>query len=594
MSLGLLSILATLPIISVFLFLVILRWPASKAMPVALIVTVITAMAVWDTPGNIIAGAAGKGVITAVNILFIVFGAILLLNTLKESGAISTIRQGFIDISPDRRIQAIIIAWLFGAFIEGAAGFGTPAAIAAPLLVAIGFPAMAAVIVALIIQSTPVSFGAIGTPILVGVNSGLSGQEAVLSSIGTTSYADYLLQITTSVAMFHGIVGFLIPLFMVAMLTRFFGKSRSFKEGLKVWKFALFAGLAFTVPYYIIAATLGPEFPSLLGALIGLLIVVPTAKSGILTPKNDEIFDFEKKEDWDPEWASPLNDEAEKVIGSKKISLLSAWFPYILVAILLVLTRTVDGIKAIARHENVTITFTDMFGSGISVSSQPLYLPGAIFIVVSLVTYLIHGMKGNAYGRAWRYSAKTMVSAAAALLFAVPMVQVFLNTGTEKLQSMPLVLAEGVSNIVGPLWPMVSPTIGALGAFIAGSNTISNMMFSLFQFGTAQSIGLGVGSTALVVALQAIGGAAGNMICVHNVVAASATVGFVGKEGALIRKVLFPMAYYVLAAGALGMGLIYSGVWFILYAAILLGFIGYMVTYKGNNISNTVSNNKSA
>ena len=142
-----LSLIALAPIAIVMLLLVILRWPAKNAMPIAYFVTVLIAFLVWNTPGAQIVAASIHGLVTAANLLFIVFGAILLLNTLKACGHIHAIRQGFIDISPDRRVQAIIIAWLFGSFIEGAAGFGAPAAIAAPLLVAIGFPAMAAVVV---------------------------------------------------------------------------------------------------------------------------------------------------------------------------------------------------------------------------------------------------------------------------------------------------------------------------------------------------------------------------------------------------------------------------------------------------------------
>ncbi|OEH92365.1 L-lactate permease [Bacillus solimangrovi] len=596
MSIGVLSLLALLPIAAIFFFLVILQWPASRAMPVALIVTGLTAMFAWGTKLNVIAGAAVNGLVTALNVLFIVFGAVLLLNTLKESGAISTIRQGFINVSPDRRIQAIIIAWLFGAFIEGAAGFGTPAAIAAPLLVAIGFPAMAAVLAALIIQSTPVSFGAIGTPIVVGVNGGLSNQDKVLSAIGDVPYATYLHEIGANVAMLHAIVGSLIPLFMVAMITRFFGESRSFREGLKVWKFALFAGISFTVPYFLIGKFLGPEFPSLIGALIGLAIVVPAAKAGFLTPNDDEVFDFPDRNKWEEEWIGKLNNEpVREVTEGRHISLLKAWMPYVFVAGLLVLTRIVPEVTALLKHPAVTIQIDNVFGSGIGASSQPLYLPGFIFLVVSVLTFFMHRMKSEEYVRAWSATFRTVLSAAGALLFAVPMIKIFLNTGTEELASMPLVLAEGVSQLVGPIWPLFAPTIGAMGAFIAGSNTFSNMMFSLFQFGTAESIGLSATSAGLVVSLQAIGGAAGNMICVHNVVAASATVGLVGKEGNLIRKALVPMTYYIFAAGALGMGIIYSGLWFGLYAAIVIGFILYMATYKGKHtLPTTVSNNQSA
>ncbi|MBW7651134.1 L-lactate permease [Anoxybacillus sp. ST4] len=582
MSIGMLSFIALLPILTVFLFLVVLKWPASRAMPVALVVTAAIALFVWGTKMNVVAAASVNGIKTAIEIMFIVFGAVLLLNTVKESGAIETIRQGFIHISPDRRIQAIIIAWLFGSFIEGAAGFGTPAAIAAPLLVAIGFPAMAAVLVALIIQSTPVSFGAIGTPILVGVNTGLANQEAVMKAIGDMEFTDYLLQIAANVGIIHALVGTFIPLIMVGMMTRFFGKNRSFREGLRVWKFALLAGLAFTVPYAIIANVLGPEFPSLIGALIGLMIVVPAAKAGLFMPK--DTFDFEHRSEWEQEWIGRLNNE-QTTIGQekKRISLLNAWFPYVLVAILLVITRTVTEVKTFLTGESVTILIDNVFNSGIAIKSTPLYLPGTIFLVVSLITYVLHRMDAKSYKKAFSDSFKTALSAGSALIFAVPMINIFINSKTEELASMPLVLAEGVSHIAGSAWPVVAPLIGALGAFIAGSNTFSNMMFSLFQFGTAESIGLSASGAAVVVALQAVGGAAGNMICVHNVVAASATVGLVGQEGSLIRKALIPMTYYILAAGMLGMGFIVGGfnIWFILYAVVVIAFIFFMMSNRG-------------
>ncbi len=143
-------------------------------------------------------------------------------------------------------------------------------------------------------------------------------------------------------------------------------------------------------------------------------------------------------------------------------------------------------------------------------------------------------MSGAAVGRAVRRSTRMIVSASVALLFAVPMVQVFINSsgGGAGLESMPDVLAAGVASLAGGAWPAFSPLVGGIGAFVAGSNTISNMMFSLFQFGVAERIGA---DPLWVVALQAVGGAAGNVICVHNVVAACAVVGLVGREGDVIR-----------------------------------------------------------
>ncbi len=143
MSAGLLALLAALPIVAIFALMVGFRWSATRAMPVAFIVALILALTVWKTPMNWVLAASANGLVIAMKIIFIVFGALLLLFTMRESGAIEAINRGFTNISTDKRVQAIIIAWLFGGFIEGSAGFGTPAALAAPLLLSLRFPALA-------------------------------------------------------------------------------------------------------------------------------------------------------------------------------------------------------------------------------------------------------------------------------------------------------------------------------------------------------------------------------------------------------------------------------------------------------------------
>jgi lactate permease len=550
MGTGILAFLSLLPILVVGIFLVGLRWPASKAMPISYLVAIILALFVWKVPGANVAAASVNGLVVAGTLLFIIFGAILLLNTLQESGGIKTIRQGFTDISEDRRVQVIIIAWLFGSFIEGSAGFGTPAAVAVPLLVGLGFPAMAAVVAGMIIQSTPVSFGAVGTPILVGVQTGLSADASI-----TNDLLAFVTMIGTKVALLHMIAGTLVPLFVVAIMTRFFGKNKSFSEGIKVWKFALFASFAMTIPYLIVANVLGPEFPSMIGGLVGLAIVVTAAKKGFLMPPKEDVWDFEEKSKWDPEWTGKLEikDIAHK---SGSMSMVRAWTPYILVGVFLVISR-LNTLPILGWLKSWVVSFPNMFGTEISASFQPLYLPGTIFILVSIITFFIHQMNGNAYKRAWVQSGKTMIAASTALVFTVPMVQVFLNTGggAAGFDKMPIELANGVAALTGEFWPLISTFIGGLGAFIAGSNTVSNMMFALFQYDVGSQIGV---DPTWIVALQAVGGAAGNMICVHNVVAASAVVGLTGKEGAVIRKTLFPFTYYALFTGAIG----YSIVWY--------------------------------
>ncbi len=166
-------------------------------------------------------------------------------------------------------------------------------------------------------------------------------------------------------------------------------------------------------------------------------------------------------------------------------------------------------------------------------------------------------MHFRAYTVAWQRSARTMAAASVALVFAVPMVQVFINSGGGEAgyMEMPIALAAGVEALAGGAWPIFSPFIGGIGAAVAGSNTLSNMMFSSFQFEVGQRIGV---DPTWIVALQAVGGAAGNTICVHNVVAASAVVGLVGKEGLVIRKTLVVFVYYALLTGALGYAVVWS------------------------------------
>ncbi len=553
MSNGLLALFAFTPILLAAVMLIGLRWPASRAMPLVYLFTAAIGLFVWDMTFNRIIASTLQGLVITLGLLWIIFGAILLLNTLKHSGGITAIRAGFTTISPDRRIQAIIIAWLFGCFIEGASGFGTPAAIAAPLLVAVGFPAMAAVLMGMLVQSTPVSFGAVGTPIVVGVNSGLDtatiGAQLVAQG---SSWDSFLQQITSSVAITHAIVGTVMPLVMAMMLTRFFGKEKSWKAGFEVLPFAIFAGLAFTLPYVATGIFLGPEFPSLLGGLIGLAIVTTAARFNFLVPKNT--WDFADAKEWPAEWLGTVEMKLED-LAARPMSAFRAWLPYVLVGALLVISRVFPEVGSALK--SVSIAFGNILGeAGISASIEPLFLPGGILVAAVLITFFLHGMRASELKAAVKESSSVLLSAGFVLLFTVPMVRILINSGVNgaDLASMPIVMARYVADSVGGIYPLLAPSVGALGAFLAGSNTVSNMMFSQFQFGVAQSLGI---SGAMVVAIQAVGAAAGNMVAIHNVVAASATVGLLGREGSTLRKTVWPTLYYVLFTGAIGLIAIY-------------------------------------
>ncbi|MDX1466891.1 MAG: L-lactate permease [Halomonas sp.] len=545
-----LALLAFVPLVLAGVLLIGLRMAARVAMPIVFVVTALIGLLAWQMSFTRILASTLQGLMLTVAILWIIFGAILLLNTLKHSGGITAIRNGFSGISPDRRVQAIIVAWLFGCFIEGASGFGTPAAVAAPLMVALGFPALAAVVVGMMIQSTPVSFGAVGTPIVVGVTGGLDrvGITETLEAGGQSWLAYYHL-IAGEVAVIHALVGVLMPLIMVVIMVRFFGANRSWKEGLSITPFALFAGISFVVPYALAGVLLGPEFPSMIGAMVGLAIVVPAARRGFLLPKDS--WDFPPSSAWPDQWIGKLVIKTEDVVGKTPITTVMGWVPYVLLAVFLVASRTIEPLKSALT--SFAFGWSDILGeSGVSGSIQPLYLPGGILLMVVLVTAVLHRMRLGELKAAFGESSRTLLGAGFVLIFTIPMVRILINSGVNAadMVSMPVAMAQLVADGVGGIYPLFAPAVGALGAFIAGSNTVSNLMLSDFQFNVAQQLGV---STTMMVALQAVGAAAGNMIAIHNVVAASATVGLLGREGETIRKTILPTLYYILAAGTIGL-----------------------------------------
>ena len=554
MSPATLAGLAALPILLAGVLLVGFRLPAKWAMPAVYLTAVVIALNVWNMPFVDVAASTVEGLFLTFDLLLIIFGAILLLNTLEQSGGVAAIRRSFRDISDDRRVQVVIIAWLFGSFIEGAAGFGTPAAVAAPLMVAMGFPAAGAVMLGMMIQSTAVTFGAVGTPILVGAQGGVVTPEftMTLAASGAT-LTEYVQAVTVRAAGLHAITGTIMPMFMVVMMTRFFGARKSWTEGLSVLPFALFGGVAFTVPYFLTAWLFGPEFPSLLGGLVGLAIVSSAARKGFLLPK--DTWDFPPSDQWPSEWVSGLEASSDEEGEPPEMSAGKAWVPYLLLAVLLVLSR-LPSLPFGNLLRSFSIEWAEIFGTSVTAVTTPLYLPGTLLIVVVGITAILHRMSGAALGRAFVDSTKVLLGAGFVLIFTVPMVRVYINSGVNAagFESMPLEMAGWVADTVGGIWPLFAGVTGALGAFIAGSNTVSNLMFAAFQHGVATRLAI---SSSMIVALQAVGAAAGNMIAIHNVVAASATVGLLGREGATLRKTVLPMIYYLTVIGVLGLIAVY-------------------------------------
>ncbi len=531
-----LAIIAFIPIIVTVVLMVAFNWPAKRALPLAWLLSIIIAIAAWKMSVTHAIGYTLTGFLGAFEVLVIIFGAILIMNTLSRSGAMSAINRMFTGISPDARIQAVIVGFIFGAFIEGAAGFGTPAALCAPLLISLGFPPLAAAIIALEFNSVPVCFGAVGTP----TNTAFTTVQSALVQ-DTAAQDTWKMALTKWSAIPMAVGSFMILIVGVGLMCKIFGKDKKFSDVGPVIPFIIYVAVLFDAMYLLIASVIGPELTSLVPAVITLFIVMFTTKKGFLVPK--KVWTFEEKEKWDKSWVSTTEVAAPK---TSDMPLLKAWLPYFIIAILLVLTRVTQ--KFGAGWSSAMKSFTIGTGEshvilGLDWNYAILWSPGIIFIVVALITIGLHQMNGEAVKGAFSDTFNMIKGAAVALLFGVAMVNIFRYTNFDNpaMNSMLVEMATALANIFQKAYVIIAPLIGVLGSFMSGSNTVSNTLFSSLQFQAAQLVGL---PTVLIVALQNNGGAIGNMVCVNNVVSATATTGTIGNEGRIIRTNFLPCILY--------------------------------------------------
>ncbi len=518
--------LSFLPILLTLALMLFFNVSAKWCLLLSWISAVIIAVVSLQTEFLSLLAASVFGALNSLDVLVIIFGAILLMNTLKLSGGAAAINKGFMNICPDKRIQALIIGFSFCSFIEAAAGFGTPAALAGPLMVSLGFPPLCAAMIALICDSTAVSFGAVGTPV-----------TSALNALGLNNDLDFIEKFSLNTAIIHAVAGTLLPFFVILLTTKIFGKEKSFKPAIRVFPFAVFTGLSFTVPMLLITMLFGYEFASLLGALISIILTILAAKIGFLVPKDN--WDFPSRKNWNREWLATGETEAAK---PSEMSVIKAWMPYILVALILVITRIPQlKIKEILNEIPFVLRAENIFSfEALDWNFKWAYLPGTFFVLVSIFTFLFHKMSFAEVKNSVSLTVKQVSSAATALIFGLALVEVMKFKSDDSISMMDQ-MANLLSRVGGVLYIPISAFIGILGAFVSGSATVSMNLFSNLQFGTAQMLDL---STEIILSVQCVGAAIGNMICVNNIVAASATIGVAGREGKLIKLNLIPLLIY--------------------------------------------------
>jgi len=540
------AFIALIPILLALLLIVIFKIPATSSLAVSFVITLLITGFVWKMDLTAMSAFSILGVLKSMDVLFIIFGALLLLNMLKKTGIINIINYGFSNISNDRRIQTIIIAWMFGAFIEGTAGYGTPAALAAPLLVALGFPPVAACVVALISNSMPVPFAAAGTPTIITVST--ISQEILGSGYDVESFTS---ELTGAIATILGVGGILIPCVLVIALVLFFSKKRKLRSIIEILPFTVFSSLSFVIPYWLLARFAGPEFPSIAGAIIGLAATVLAAKKGFLVPGYVWDFPRDNEDETVSNYADKASIQAAQVFNNQNIpkpgaSIFTAWIPYIVIGVFLLVSR-IPALRIRGLLKSLVIHIPSILNvPGADFSFEIFFNAGIFpFFIVAVFTGIASGLRLKEIITVINSTFRQIIRIALALFFGIAMVQVMMNSDINYsgLPSMLNVIATKLAESTGALFPAVSPFIGALGAFVAGSCTVSCIMFGSMQFQTATLLGL---SPVIIVALQSSGGAIGNMICINNVVAVTSTTNAIGSEGKIIAYNMIPFIIYII------------------------------------------------
>ena len=484
--------------------------PSYLALPLTAAVVYAVQLLWFDASLRLLHANIITALVSTLTPITIIAGAILLNKLMQVSGAENVVRRWLETISPNPVAQLMIIGWAFAFMIEGASGFGTPAAIAAPILVGLGFNPLRVALLTLVMNSVPVSFGAVGTPTWFGfANLGLSDAS--------------LLEIGRQTALIHFVAGFVIPL----LALRFIVSWQDIRRNLP---FILLSVLSCTLPYLLLAQV-NYEFPALVGGGIGLARSDKPQSAGQAVPF---------------------------------MQVVKAMTPTLLLIAILIVTRVHQlGLKALLNNtallwqENLgwlgelrisralIVELQQVLGTSAAAGYKTLYVPALIpFLLVVLLCIPLFRLNGGQVRQMFSETGGRIARPFIALFGALVMVNLMMQGG----DNAPVILiGKALAALTGESWLLFSSFLGALGSFFSGSNTVSNLTFGGIQQSIAQSSGLDVN---LTLALQSVGGAMGNMVCLNNIIAVCSILGIGNAEGKIIRKTVLPMlAYGGIAAG---------------------------------------------
>lgn len=527
-SLGWTALVAVIPILYFFWALVIKKMKGHIAGLTTLLVSLVLAVIGFKVPvGAAIMSATQGAVYGLVPIAWIIITSVFLYNLTVKTGNFNIIRHSVLSITEDRRIQALLVAFSFGAFLEGAAGFGAPVAISAALLVGLGFNPLYAAGLCLIANTAPVAFGAIGVPI-----TAMEGPTGIAAT-----------EISKVVGRQLPLLSVFLPFFLIVIMT-------GFKKAVEVLPAVLVSGISFALTQFLSSNFLGPELPDVLSALVSLVALAVFMK--FWQPKT--IFRFKSEQETAATVATVGQDDGkeEHYSGGK---ILKAWSPFIILTgfisvwgiptIKLALTGHYEGTNVILKGINAVgqaLTFMPevpfLHNKVISGSSHEpiaavyklelLGAAGTAILLAAIVTKFILKVSWKewivTFGETINEIKYPLITICSVVAFA------YVANVAGMTTTLGLVLAK-----TGALFPFFSPVLGWLGVFITGSDTSSNVFFAKLQQVTASSVGM---DPTLSLAANSSGGVTGKMISPQSIAVATAAVGLAGKESELLRFTL--------------------------------------------------------
>lgn len=519
-------ILAVLPIVCL-IYVMTKRnpWPSHISLPfaAALVYLIVLIHARFDA--NLVNATVVNGSLSALTPISIIWGAILLSQTMRNSGAERIIGEWLKEVSPNPVAQLMIVGWAFSFMIEGSSGFGTPAAIAAPLLVGLGFDAVRVAVLTLVMNSVPVTFGAVGTPMWFGFSQ--------------TALSPYeILAVSWKSALLNTVAALFVP--VIAL--RFVVGWAEIRQNL----FYIYLSILSCVLPSLFLSRFNYEFPSLIGGAIGLCLSAVIAKLKIGLARSGNHLEI----------GSPPETQ-ERV---------RAFAPYLMLIVILIVTRVrflplrdwlnaeyprlaldLGSLGKFSASAGLVFKLDSIFGTSSSWSYNSLFVPALIpFVIVVLLSIPVLRLNVDGLWKVVSQTTNRLSGPTITLVGALIMVQL-MTLGGEQAQTM--IIGRTFAGVMGRSWPFFAPWLGALGSFFAGSATVSNLTFAGIQDSIAQTLGF---DRTSILALQSVGAAMGTIVAVSNVVAVSSILGLINQEGLLLKRASTPLAVYGLVAGLSG------------------------------------------